>query len=83
MDNYYNTIDEGSETVKRTLSPYDLSLNDNPGSVITQVQTQGVYQGRGRDISVRANAAQTSNGGTILPAINTDKGELTGLSSEQ
>ena len=75
--------DEGSETIKRTPSPYDLSSNDNLGSVITQVQTQGAYQGRGRDISVRTNVAQTSNGGTILPAIDTNKGGLTGLSSEQ
>ena len=49
--------DEGSETVKRTSSPYDLSSNDNPESVITQVQTRGAYQGRGRDKSVCANAA--------------------------
>jgi len=57
-------------------------LNDNPGSVITQVQTWGAYQDRGRDISVHANATQTSNGGTILPAMDTDKGGLTGLSNK-
>jgi len=78
-----NKHDEGSKMVKRTPSLYDLSSNDNPGSVIIQVQTWGAYQDRGRDISMCANAAQTSNGGTILPVMDTNKDGLIGLSSEQ
>lgn len=30
-----------AEVVKKTLSPYDLNSNDNPGSIITQVQLRG------------------------------------------
>ncbi|MCI45174.1 receptor-like serine/threonine kinase, partial [Trifolium medium] len=29
------------EMVKKTPSPYDLNSNDNPGSIITQVQLRG------------------------------------------
>lgn len=30
-----------TEVVKKTPSPYDLNSNDNPGSIITQVQLRG------------------------------------------
>lgn len=30
-----------AEVVKKTPSPYDLNSNDNPGSIITQVQLRG------------------------------------------
>jgi hypothetical protein len=30
-----------NEVVRKTPSPYDLNSNDNPGSIITQVQLRG------------------------------------------